>query len=332
MLTPRGAALLFSSVTVLFACGAQPARSPVAAPTTSTSAATPADAGQQVAFGCRLPLGDGGKLGKGGFVHLPDGTFTADPQSLLTYDWAFSKWLPVPRTWVSPDGRLYAYPEYPPAGGQVAGIIHVVDVPTGADRVLHLPAPVAPISFEKEGLYVGRVIPNSDSAAQGLSLLDPASGSLQQVVAEGHWTLVAPPVAWGVDVDSSIAPPRGDVLGAGNRLRQLHLSDGTAVTALTLAGRSIQIIGLDGQGAPVLGITDGSTYRVAAFSAFAGLEDWFSGPVAEDNPTGPMAGAGSKAWLSSETNAIWEKTSGSPLRKVATAPLEHPGVGGACRQ
>ena len=262
---------------------------------------------------------------------MPEGTFTPDPQSLLTYDWAFSKWLPVPRAWVSPDGRRYAYSEYAAAGGQATSAVHIVDVATGADRALRPPAPSTPISFQNEGLYIGRAVLDSDSPPQGLGVLDPVAGDVRQIVSDGHWTLVAPPVAWGVDIDSSIAPPRGGGLGAGNRLRQLNLSGGTAVTALTLPGSSIELIGLDGSGAPVVGVTEGSTYRVAAFSAFAGLEEWFSGPIADDNPAGPMAGAGARTWLSSGTSAVWEKSPGSPLRMIATVPLQHPAVGGVCR-
>ncbi len=82
---------------------------------------------------------------------------------------------------------------------------------------------------------------------------------------------------------------------------------------------------------PVLSITDGSTYRVAEFGAFAGLEEWFSGPVSDDNPAGPMAAAGSESWLSSGTNVIWKRSVGSPLTKLATAPLQHPAVGGICK-
>ena len=328
------AALLTSSVVVLVACGASSPKQPgtATAHPTSTPAASAVGAGPTIGpTGCRLPIGNRGTSGSGGFVNLPAGTFTPDPHSRLTYDWALSKWLPVPRTWVSPDGLRYAYPEYATDGGPASSTMHIVDVVTGADRALRLPAPSAPISFANEGLYVGRVIPNSDSPPVGLALLNPESGRLRQIVSTGSWTLIEPPVAWGVDLDPSIDPPRWEGLGGGNRLRQLQLGSGDVVAALTMAGTNIELIGFDGRGAPVLGLTAGSSYRVGAFSAFSGLDEWFSGATADDNPGGPMVGAGSEAWLSSGSDAIWQKSAGSPLRKIATPPLQHPGVGGACK-
>ena len=70
-----------------------------------------------------------GGPGSGGFVLLPSGTFQPDPRSAVTvaagttqpgmgysdwfgstYDSAYAKWLPVPYSWVVPDGTRYAYP------------------------------------------------------------------------------------------------------------------------------------------------------------------------------------------------------------------------------
>src|SRR5229473_379467 len=92
--------------------------------------------GPALALSCRLPVYAGGP-GSGGFVIFPGSTFVADPRSAVTvpspspgsatptpqqygpgyagwygttYDAKYSKWLPVPWAWVSPDGSRYAYP------------------------------------------------------------------------------------------------------------------------------------------------------------------------------------------------------------------------------
>lgn len=332
MAAPKRIALLCLSMLLLVACGVETSKRPAgaASPSSSDAAMSPIPNGAAPTSACRLPIGDLGGSGKGGFLSLPDLTFTVDPKAQRSYDWVFSKWLPVPHEWISPDGRQYAYPEYPNTFGPAPGIMHIVNVTTGADRALRLPAPATPISFEKEGLYIGRVPLQSEGVPLDVSLLDPASGSLRPIAAEGTFTLIAPDVAWGVDTDKSVAPPKGGGLITGNRLRQLHLGDGTSVTALTLPGESIELLGLDGRGAPVVSITDGSKYRVASFSAFAGLEEWFSGRVADHNPTGPIVSVASETWLSSGTNVIWKKSAGSPLTELATLPLEHPAVGGSC--
>src|SRR5215475_3877115 len=93
---------------------------------------------------CRLPIASGdapvdgrtadGTAGHGGFVRVPGGAFTADPASLGTYDRAVSRWLPVFRAWVSPDGTKYAWSEYRTATGPVTGIVHVVDAASGAEH------------------------------------------------------------------------------------------------------------------------------------------------------------------------------------------------------
>jgi hypothetical protein len=67
----------------------------------------------------KLPVSNG-QPASGGFVTFPQGTFTADPASAvkadnvygLSFDRAVAKWVPVPRSWVSPDGARYAYWEW----------------------------------------------------------------------------------------------------------------------------------------------------------------------------------------------------------------------------
>jgi hypothetical protein len=63
-----------------------------------------------------------GQQGSGAFINFPSGAITADSSSSnlhvdgggvdwfgLTYDNAVNRWLPVPSTWVTPEGTLYAY-------------------------------------------------------------------------------------------------------------------------------------------------------------------------------------------------------------------------------
>src|SRR5262245_6664422 len=181
----------------------------------ATAAPTPA-AGPPLPT-CRLPVASGdapvdgspahGSAGHGGFVQFPAGTFAADPASLGSYDRALGRWVPVFRAWVSPDGARYAFPEYRTAPGPVTGIIHVVDVATGADHPFNVPAPSMPVGFESEGVYVVRVLPNSDAPTQGLAVFDPAGGGLRQVTASGTWYAVGGGGAFGVDLDPGIAPP-----------------------------------------------------------------------------------------------------------------------------
>src|SRR6266851_3020488 len=86
-------------------------------------------AGPGLALNCRLPIYAGGP-GSGGFIVFPNASFIPDPRSAVSvpspspgsaspppqygygyqgwygtaYDQAYSRWLPVPYRWVSPDG------------------------------------------------------------------------------------------------------------------------------------------------------------------------------------------------------------------------------------
>lgn len=87
-----------------------PSQSPVVS--TPTPEATPVAS----TLSCRLPISNG-QPGSGGFVVFPSAKFQADPASSvksdavygMSFDLAAGKWLPVPRSYISPDGTRYAY-------------------------------------------------------------------------------------------------------------------------------------------------------------------------------------------------------------------------------
>lgn len=110
------------------------------------------------------------------------------------YDAAFKRFLPVPRAQVSPDGRRYVYMDYTQGGLYLYGRLHVVDVSTGRDRTLGLPAAEYMIlDFSVEGVYV-TFGPYAQSA--GLWLVDPDSGGTRQVFKNGYVLAVAGGAAW----------------------------------------------------------------------------------------------------------------------------------------
>ena len=72
----------------------------------------------QVSFSCRLPFVQSlaGGHWQAGFINLPAGTFIADPNATSNsgyYDRAVSRWLPVGREAVAPDGFHYAFTDRP---------------------------------------------------------------------------------------------------------------------------------------------------------------------------------------------------------------------------
>ena len=299
-------------------------------PTTGRSAApTASTAGSS----CRLPVAsadaptDGnaahGTAGHGGFIQLPGGAFTADPQSLGTYDAAVHRWLPVPRAWVSPDGTRYAWPEYRSTSGPATGIIHVTEATSGTDHALTVPAPSMPVSFETAGVYVTRVIPNSDAPGQGLGLLDPQSGVLKQVIADGSWAAIAGTLAYGVDNDASAPGPTVPGPGGGNRLRSVDLGTGTVQPVQTFPSTLVSIAGVQGT-TPVLLLQGADRTQVRAGSAVL-----YDQPRTDPAPAPPVVVDGTTLWMGG-AGAVWRSTAGGSFQKLAV-PLQFAAVAGACR-
>ncbi len=169
-----------------------------------------------VAFSCRLPIFNGGP-GSGGFLVFPDRSFVGDPRSGVTvpspspattpppqgpygpqgfyglsYDRAATRWVPVPRTWITPDGTRYAYP------GLTEGI-YVVDVAGNTQTEIGEGRRWAVLNVEAEGVYADESGPSGLVA--GLWLI-PFAGSPTQLTNAGYWNLVGGGAAYGTATSS----------------------------------------------------------------------------------------------------------------------------------
>lgn len=303
-------------------------------PTAPPSSAPPATS-SPTATACRLPVASGdaptdgsanhGARGHGGFLQFPGGTFSPDPASLGSYAQAARTWVPVPRAWVAPDGRSYAYPEYRAGGGPVGGIIHVVDIASGADHPLGVPAPSMPIGWEAAGIYIARVVPNSGAPPNGLSLLDPRTGGLRQIAAGGSWTLIAGGLAVGADIDPTIArPPGPGGPGSANRVNGLNLDTGAQSVVGTYPGTAVILLGAQGS-TLLLGLAGPDRYTVKL-----GSTTLFEGPVTGQQPSGPAVVDGGTVWMSG-VGGVFRSTSGAPAERFAVPGGQLAVVAGACR-
>jgi hypothetical protein len=204
------------------------------------------------ALNCRLPVYVG-PAGSGGFIVLPSNTFIADPtsnvslptpgnptpsppgygapQTALSYDHAYSRWLPAPLQAVSADGTRYAY--------ATAQGLYVVTVSSGAVDELGAGRAWTILAVGTTGVYA--TVPN----AGGLWLL-PFSGSApQQITANGFWQGVGGGAAYGTPTS---AVPQG----TPSTIERLDLSTGTIADYFTRPGQQSQVVGFDGQGEPVI--------------------------------------------------------------------------------
>jgi hypothetical protein len=212
-------------------------------------------AGGQTLLSCRLPVYAGGP-GSGGFISFPGGNFTADPRSAVTvpspspgtpspppqmgqyqgwwgttYDRAYSRWLPVPFAWVTPDGTRYAYP------GQTGGV-YVQNISNGTEVELGDGKVWTVIDVEATGVYA------VTGASGGLWFLN-FSGTVTQVIATGYWQAVA--AGFGFGTPTSSVPN-----GAGNTIMRLDLSNGTTTDYFSRQGVQSYVQGFDPAGNPVI--------------------------------------------------------------------------------
>jgi hypothetical protein len=148
----------------------------------------------------KLPVSNG-QPASGGFVTFPQGTFTADPASAvkadnvygLSFDRAVAKWVPVPRSWVSPDGARYAYWEWQTRSMQAVAIAAGAEStlgpkPNGAASAarLNTDAGWTPIEALDSGIYA---VPSGgyQSNSPGLYMFPWSGAGERQVSGSGFW-------------------------------------------------------------------------------------------------------------------------------------------------
>ena len=239
-----------------------PATSPTA-PASPTATAVTTASGTRItapsSLACRLPVTwnvyDGSTTTtRAVFLAFPSGSLTEDatapPQSRF-FDRAFSRWLPVWRQAVSPDGRRYAYGEGNAWQG-TKGKIHVVDVASAVDRIIYAGGIVfAVVDFSSDGIYMTPAVP--EGAPRGLWLLDPAGGTPHVVSS----TIIGPAIgggaAWGIDFNTADPHPGpGGLEGPRNLVLRFDLKTGASTTWFYEPGASVYVIGFDPAGHPIV--------------------------------------------------------------------------------
>jgi len=249
-----------------------PGNSPAPAPPSpSWTLGLGATAVSTVDFSCRLPVfDDQGQGPTGGFIDFPSGEVTPDPaaatvsvahfgrelvgQSYLHYyDRAYSRWLPVSRNAVSPDGSHYAYADRA-LGAEAANppdaILHVVDVRTGAEQTFDdgpSAAPYEVLDYAAAGIYL--VTPFAGE--NGLWLMDPGNGDTARVAT--LWDVQGSggrSVFWLGAVNPS--DPQAINGTAPDELDRLNLADGSRAAWFYRPGSSVHFVTEDVAGNPVI--------------------------------------------------------------------------------
>jgi hypothetical protein len=249
--------------------------SQAAVPVVNSATPNPSPPASPAAFSlaCRLPIWT--PEGGAAFVNFPTGTVSIDSQGPrmvgsgwgLYYDRAFSRWLPVPRQAVSPDGQHYAYGK-PGADQSQVATMHVVDIATGADHVFATPStawfiPYSVLDYAGEGIYLSI----NYEGSYGVSSMDPQTGVVHSVAklpdiqaSGGNKTF------WVGTVNPADPNPLGGIGLQPNQIDRFSLVDGSRVPWFYRPGTAPRVIGSDTLGRPIVWLVTGSNGSVDANS------------------------------------------------------------------
>lgn len=268
-------------------------------------------------FTCRLPvvqpLPAGSAHFQTAFVDFPGGTVRIDQKGAFeqhnqlyrsvalpqlaglhwpSWDQTFSRWVPAEREAISPDGARYAYAiagsDYPKTN--LHPLLHLVDIGTGADRIITLPA-LDPFytwgvaSFTTEGIYL-RKLPWEGIPPPGLWLLDPTTGSVQLAARESALGSPRAGAVWVNSIDpadpGAFPDAYSGTLLADEVIRQ-DLKSGASIVWFYRPGKIVHLLGLDQSGHPFVLVATGQ-------SSADTVELWLV----------PAPGSGQRLWSGSE--------------------------------
>jgi len=215
-----------------------------------------------VGFTCRLPIVTPDK--HGAFISFPSGSLRIEPQAQTLasrfgfyYDRAFSRWLPVQREAVSPDGKHYAYGEF--GADQSHGPrMHVVDVATGADHNFDSPTGAWYVRYDvldyaDEGIYLY----TNYEVSHGVALMNPTTGVIQPLASLLDIQASAGNRAFWVGTVNPADPnPLDGIEIQPNQIDRFSLVDGTRVPWFYRPSTAPRVIGSDLQGHPIVQVVN----------------------------------------------------------------------------
>jgi hypothetical protein len=233
----------------------------------------------------------------------------------LFYDRALSKWVPVDRQSVSPDGTQYAYNDFlvrqPYASG---GKLHVVDVNTGADKVIYSDASssLAVVDFSAEGIYFTHQA--LDAYATGLWLVNPAGGQPRLISRDIEGPRVGDGSAWGVGFNPADPHPAPNgasgYFSTKNTLLRFNLRTGVATTWFFRPGSNLSVAGFDYSGHLFVDV-DYSRWDLNAMGPY---EVWI---VTSSTTATRLSATGLSDVRAVDSHGVWFDGGGAPISLYA---------------
>ena len=327
-------------MTVISACGkpstavrSTSSTSPhaTAAPVGATASSSPTPAvvaitnalGASISFTCRLPIVTGGQTPEAGFIAFPAGSFAKDPSGNikpktfgLAYDRLYSRWLPVDWRSVSDDGSHYAYATYSdtfPSNGATS-VIHIVNVATGADRIVLRTGQYVITDYVGAGIYLTAWVGGHDGPGPQVGwVIDPVAGSLRALIGGqkyGYW--IGSGAGWRMDYNPADPTVHQGMTGP-NRIIRVDLASGAEGTWFYQQGADgVQLEGFDRLGHPIIESEIGSVSTMWLLSDASHRSKLFSAPQFFNGAMADLHGI----WFSDGT-ATYLYNAASGLQKVS---------------
>jgi hypothetical protein len=251
-------------ILVTLACGqtGQPAAAKSSASPVAVASPSPIPGDlplSRLSFSCRLPISIpvGTTTTRNAFIAFSSTSVTIDPNGNggVSFDRAFSRWLPVGRQAVSPDGTHYAFTDLGQQPDQFA--IHIVDVASGQDHAFPINAGAAgfsvqPVIFDyaAEGIYVGQAF---EGPVPGLWLFDPATGSIRQVTKVSVELNAGRGIFWFDDLNPADPNPVKSIMRIlPDQIWRLELQSDHRIIWLDRPGTGLAVVGIDTHDRPLI--------------------------------------------------------------------------------
>ncbi len=296
--------------------------------------------------GCRLAVQQFDLAGNNtadGFIHIPGGK-TIEPApgaSGRIYDAAIGRWINGDWGGLSPDGLSYAFTD----GDTNQSRVHITDLRSGTDRVVTTGGPWAVVGLQPDGVYLRKIVYGPDTAAfgrlstsAGLWFQALRGGAPEQLTSDSRsWLFIHAGFAWGIELNKADPRPLGGDGGySPNQVMRLDLVDRSSEPWLYRPGMGVDILGLDGTGAPFVVAQNGAHVELWRLYSANVAEAVWRGNWGDVAPAGPMVADGDSVWLSSfipappYNPAIYRWTGFSGIHLVAQFSDRRVMVAGPC--
>jgi hypothetical protein len=323
-------------IMLTLACGQS--GQPVAAKSSPSPIATPSPIPgdlplSRLSFSCRLPIvipppADGQTHPPtDAFVAFPSTSMTTDPTGNggFSFDRAFSRWLPVGREAVSPDGTHYATGDL---DQQDQFVIHIVDIASGQDHAFPINVNAAgfnvqPVVFDyaAEGVYLGQAF---EGSVPGLWLFDPATGSIHQVTKLSVEVNAGRGIFWFDVLNPADPNPVKSIMRIlPDQIWRLELATGHQVIWLDRPGTGVHVIGIDIHDRPLISaVHDGRNNLDPTAEILLSLDDAKQRSIYKGAIAGSLTGGitdGHGVWFGS-AQGIYLYSDEAGLQKVSNQP------------